>query len=143
MRAHTQFKSGDDHLRLGAIFSLPATWWQRACFRVELRADIRDKPDFLRDIGIGLHEAQAEASRFFWEPLLLNADFLHSDHLPGHLFYLGPLGTRADAEFSQRTGSQITALGIAIAVAGHDVRHESSTCQDKAVLATLQNYDTM
>jgi len=37
----------------------------------ELRADIRDKPDFLRDIGIGLHEAQAEASRFFWEPLLL------------------------------------------------------------------------
>jgi uncharacterized protein YjiS (DUF1127 family) len=29
-----------------------------------LRADLRDKPDFLRDIGIGLHEAQAEASRF-------------------------------------------------------------------------------
>ena len=67
----TQFESGDDHLRLGAIFSLPATWWQRACFRAELRADTRDKPDFLRDIGIGVHEAQAEASRFFWEPLLL------------------------------------------------------------------------
>jgi uncharacterized protein YjiS (DUF1127 family) len=70
MRADTQFESGDDHLRLGAIFSLPATWWQRACFRAELRADLREKPDFLRDIGIGLHEAQAEASRFFWEPLL-------------------------------------------------------------------------
>jgi hypothetical protein len=33
-------------------------------FRAELRADLRDKPDFLCDIGIGLHEAQAEASRF-------------------------------------------------------------------------------
>lgn len=31
MRAYMQFESGDDHLRLGAIFSLPATWWQRAC----------------------------------------------------------------------------------------------------------------
>ena len=71
MRAYAQFVSGDDHLRLGAIFSLPATWRQRARFRAELRADIRDRPDFLHDIGIGLHEAQAEASRFFWEPLLL------------------------------------------------------------------------
>ncbi|MGY4314067.1 hypothetical protein [Bradyrhizobium sp. JR3.5] len=71
MRAYTQLESGGDHLRLGAIFSLPATWWQRACFRAELRADLRDKPDFLRDIGIGLREAQAETSRFFWEPSLL------------------------------------------------------------------------
>jgi uncharacterized protein YjiS (DUF1127 family) len=71
MRAFTQLESGDDHLRLGAIFSLPATWRQRACFRAELRADIRDKPDFLGDIGIDLYEAQSEASRFFWEPLLL------------------------------------------------------------------------
>ena len=71
MRAYIQFESVDDYLRLGAIFSLPATWWQRACFRAELRADLRDKPNFLRDIGIGLHEAQAEALRFFWEPLLL------------------------------------------------------------------------
>jgi uncharacterized protein YjiS (DUF1127 family) len=71
MRAYTQVGSGVDHLRLGAIFSLPATWFKRACFRAELRADLRDKPDFLRDIGIGLHEAQAEAPRFFWEPLLL------------------------------------------------------------------------
>jgi uncharacterized protein YjiS (DUF1127 family) len=71
MRAYAQLESGDDHLALGAIFSLPATWWQRASFRAELRADLRDRSDFLRDIGIGLHEAQAEASRFFWEPLLL------------------------------------------------------------------------
>ena len=74
MRAYTQFESGGDHLRLDANFSPLATlaaWWQRACFRAELRADLRDKPEFLRDIGIGLHEAQAEASRFFWEPLLL------------------------------------------------------------------------
>jgi uncharacterized protein YjiS (DUF1127 family) len=53
------------------MLGLPATWWQRACFRAQLRADLRDKPDLLRDIGIGRHEAQAEASRFFWEPLLL------------------------------------------------------------------------
>ena len=74
MRAYTPLESGYDHLRLGAIFSplaTLATWWQRACFRAELRADLRDKPDFLHDIGIGRHEAQAEASRFFWEPLLL------------------------------------------------------------------------
>jgi uncharacterized protein YjiS (DUF1127 family) len=71
MRAYAQIESVGDQLRLGAIFSLPATWWQRACFRAELRADLRDKPDFLRDIGIGLHEAQAEALRLFWEPLLL------------------------------------------------------------------------
>jgi uncharacterized protein YjiS (DUF1127 family) len=78
MRAYAQFESGDDHPRLGAIFSLPATWWQRACFRAELRADLRDKPNFLRDIGIGLPEAQAEALRFFWEPLLLK----HQDRNP-------------------------------------------------------------
>jgi len=71
MRAYAQFESSDHHLVLDAIFGLPATWWQRACFRAELRADLRDKPDFLRDIGIGLHEAQTEASRFFWEPLRL------------------------------------------------------------------------
>jgi uncharacterized protein YjiS (DUF1127 family) len=71
MRAYAQFEADSGQLRLGAIFSLLATWWQRACFRAELRADLRDKPDFLRDIGIGLHEAQAEVSRFFWEPLLL------------------------------------------------------------------------
>ena len=71
MSAYAEIESDDHHLRLAAIFSLPATWWQRSCFRAELRADLKDKPDFLRDIGIGLHEAQAEASRFFWEPSLL------------------------------------------------------------------------
>jgi uncharacterized protein YjiS (DUF1127 family) len=71
MRAYAQFESGYDQLRPGSIFTLLATWWQRARFRAELRTDLRDKPDFLRDIGVGLHEAQAEASRFFWEPLLL------------------------------------------------------------------------
>lgn len=65
------FDTGDDAPGIRAILSLPATWWQRARFRAELRADLRDKPEFLRDIGIGVHEAQAEASRFFWEALIL------------------------------------------------------------------------
>ena len=64
MRAYTQFESGDDHLRLGS--SATATLVAASLFRTELRADLRDKPDFLHDVGIGLHEAQAEASRFFW-----------------------------------------------------------------------------
>ena len=67
----TRSTSGDNGLRIRAIVNLPATWWQRSRFRTELRADIREKPELLRDIGIGVHEAQAEASRFFWEPLLL------------------------------------------------------------------------
>jgi len=71
MRAYAQLEAGDDDLHLGAIFALPAMWRQRTRFRAELRADIRDRPDFLRDIGIGLYEAHAEASRFFWEPWLL------------------------------------------------------------------------
>lgn len=71
MRAYAQLEAGDDDLHLGAIFTLPAMWRQRTRFRAELRADIRDRPDFLRDIGIGLYEAHAEASRFFWEPWLL------------------------------------------------------------------------
>jgi uncharacterized protein YjiS (DUF1127 family) len=65
------FASDDDHLRIGAIFRLPAIWWQRICFRAKLRADLKDKSDHLRDIGIELHEAQAEVWRFFWEPILL------------------------------------------------------------------------
>ena len=36
------------------------------------RADLEESPDFLRDIGIDLHEAQAEVWRFFWEPITLN-----------------------------------------------------------------------
>jgi len=71
MRAYALFQAGGYHLRPAAILDLPATWWHRACFRAELRADLADKRDLLRDIGIGLPEAQVEASRFFWEPLLL------------------------------------------------------------------------
>ncbi len=67
----TGLASGDDRLGIRAIFSLPATWWRRARFRAELRADLRDKPELLRDIGIGVYEAQAEGSRFFWEALIL------------------------------------------------------------------------
>jgi hypothetical protein len=36
-----------------------------------LRADIAEAADFLHDIGINLFEAQAEAVRFFWEPITL------------------------------------------------------------------------
>jgi uncharacterized protein YjiS (DUF1127 family) len=58
-------------LRIGTIFALPVIWRQRARFRARLRADLKDNIDFLHDIGIHLHEAQAEASRFFWEPVIL------------------------------------------------------------------------
>ncbi|MEH2537956.1 MULTISPECIES: hypothetical protein [unclassified Bradyrhizobium] len=54
-----------------AIARLPLTWWERACFRSKLRADIRDGSDFLRDIGIDVLEAHAEACRFFWQPITL------------------------------------------------------------------------
>jgi uncharacterized protein YjiS (DUF1127 family) len=54
-----------------AIFGLPATWWQRARFRAELRADLEGGADFLGDIGINMREAQAEAARFFRESVLL------------------------------------------------------------------------
>jgi uncharacterized protein YjiS (DUF1127 family) len=64
------FASGYD-LHVRAIFGLPVTWWQRTSFRAKLRADLKDKSDFLRDIGIEVHEAQAEASRLFWEPITL------------------------------------------------------------------------
>lgn len=67
----TGFTSRDNGLRIRAIVNLPATWWQRSRFRTELRADIREKPELLRDIGLGVHEAQAEASRFFWEAVIL------------------------------------------------------------------------
>jgi uncharacterized protein YjiS (DUF1127 family) len=58
-------------LRIPAIFRLPAIWWQRVHFRAQLRADIAEAADFLHDIGINLFEAQAEAVRFFWEPITL------------------------------------------------------------------------
>jgi uncharacterized protein YjiS (DUF1127 family) len=63
--------ASDDGLRIRAILGLPATWWQRSRFRAKLRTDLRDKPDLLRDIGIGVYEAQAEASRYFWEASIL------------------------------------------------------------------------
>jgi len=63
--------SGSNGLRIRALLNLPATWWQRSRFRTELRADLRENPELLRDIGIGVHEAQAEASRFFWEAVNL------------------------------------------------------------------------
>ncbi|MEH2475957.1 uncharacterized protein YjiS (DUF1127 family) [Nitrobacteraceae bacterium AZCC 2161] len=56
---------------LRAIFRLPATWRQRIRFRAQLRADMVDAADFLHDIGIDLFDAQAEALRFFWEPITL------------------------------------------------------------------------
>lgn len=58
--------------RVLAIASLPFTWWQRSSFRKALRADLRDRPEQLRDMGIRLHEAQAETVRFFWEPIILS-----------------------------------------------------------------------
>jgi uncharacterized protein YjiS (DUF1127 family) len=58
-------------LRILAIFRLPAIWWERVHFRAQLRADIAEAADFLHDIGINLFEAQAEAVRFFWEPITL------------------------------------------------------------------------
>ena len=69
--ADAGFDSGNYDLRIGAIFRLPAIWWQRARFRARLRADLRDNPDFLRDIGIGAYEARVELSRSFWEPIKL------------------------------------------------------------------------
>lgn len=60
-----------DGLHIRAIFSLLATWRRRSRFRAELRADLRDKPELLRDIGIGVYEAQAEGARYFWEALIL------------------------------------------------------------------------
>jgi uncharacterized protein YjiS (DUF1127 family) len=58
-------------LRIGTTFALPSIWRQRARFRARLRADLKENTDFLHDIGIHVHEAQAEAWRFFWEPIIL------------------------------------------------------------------------
>lgn len=58
-------------LRTPAIFRLPLTWWRRARFREQLRADLEGAADFLRDIGISVPDAQAEGARFFWEPVVL------------------------------------------------------------------------
>jgi uncharacterized protein YjiS (DUF1127 family) len=55
----------------GFFAKLPLIWLERAAFRAKLRADLKDDPDLLRDIGISLHGARAEVVRFFWEPVLL------------------------------------------------------------------------
>jgi uncharacterized protein YjiS (DUF1127 family) len=51
--------------------NLPLVWLERTRFRTKLRADLQEDPDLLRDIGISLHEAQAETMRLFWEPVIL------------------------------------------------------------------------
>lgn len=62
----------DAALRLfSEIVRLPETWWRRASFRAKLRADLEGGPEFLRDIGVDICEAQAEVMRFFWEPVRL------------------------------------------------------------------------
>ncbi|MBV9560514.1 MAG: hypothetical protein JOY90_08640 [Bradyrhizobium sp.] len=53
------------------LAKLPLVWLERACFRARLRADLKEDPLLLRDIGINLHEASAESMRFFWEPIVL------------------------------------------------------------------------
>jgi uncharacterized protein YjiS (DUF1127 family) len=71
-------------LRIPAIFRLPAIWWQRVHFRAQLRADIAEAADFLHDIGINLFDAQAEAVRFFWEPItLMRAQSTSPEVAPG------------------------------------------------------------
>ncbi len=53
------------------ILALPANWWRRACFRAQLRDLIEGGASHLRDIGFDEHEAQAEAARFFWQPVTM------------------------------------------------------------------------
>lgn len=61
----------DFHLRSLAPLTLLVTWYQRACFRSKLLEDLRQRPEYLSDVGICLHEATTETTRFFWEPVLL------------------------------------------------------------------------
>jgi uncharacterized protein YjiS (DUF1127 family) len=61
-------------LPLPSIFRLPLIWVERARFRARLREDLKNEPYLLRDIGIRVCDAQAEAARFFWEPVLLKND---------------------------------------------------------------------
>jgi hypothetical protein len=51
--------------------SLLSTWHRRTCLRAELIADLKDRPEYLRDIGVCQYAARFEATRFFWEPVLL------------------------------------------------------------------------
>jgi uncharacterized protein YjiS (DUF1127 family) len=60
------------HLLTHGPLSILVTWFERVRLRAELVADLRDRPEYLRDIGICEHAAQFEATRFFWEPVLLS-----------------------------------------------------------------------
>ena len=54
-----------------ALRDLMTIWLERARFRAKLRADLREDPRLLGDIGISSHEAQTEVTRLFWEPTIL------------------------------------------------------------------------
>jgi uncharacterized protein YjiS (DUF1127 family) len=56
------------------IFQLPLIWMERARFRARLWEDLENRPHLLRDIGISVRDAQSEAARLFWEPVLLKDD---------------------------------------------------------------------
>ena len=62
--------SGIARLLLAPV-SLCLTWYGRARLRRDLAADLRERPEYLRDIGICEHAARSEAVRLFWEPILL------------------------------------------------------------------------
>ena len=57
--------------RLPAPLSILVVWCRRARLRAQLAADLRERPEYLRDIGICEYQARREAVRFFWEPVLL------------------------------------------------------------------------
>jgi uncharacterized protein YjiS (DUF1127 family) len=89
-----------------SLVPLPATWRRRARFREQLRADIANAPDFLRDIGVDVLEAQAEAMRVFWEPIKLQrkVDDATAWSLPRH-----SCQTPAKARMRALTGPAICA----------------------------------
>ena len=92
-------------LRITAIFRLPATWSQRAHFRAQLRADIEDTAGLLHDIGIMVPEAQAEAARFFWEPVTLTRRQLSS----GDAAFAHPMETGLGSDARRRGADFATA----------------------------------
>lgn len=56
---------------LPAPLAILLVWFRRAHLRAQLAADLGERPEYLRDIGICEYEARSEAVRFFWEPVLL------------------------------------------------------------------------
>jgi uncharacterized protein YjiS (DUF1127 family) len=67
----TLLQSGTQPFNPRVLFILLLIWLERSCFRAKLRADLEEDPNLLRDIGISLHEAKLEATRPFWEPVIL------------------------------------------------------------------------